>query len=159
MSNPKTIAEMTTELVKTFLEYNQIDVDQLPDVILGVHKAMKQVVWDTGENQHREEVEAITVVEQEVIPPPDWRSSKRKQEPAVPIANSVTPDYIVCLEDGKRFKTMRHHLRKAYNMSPEDYRRKWGLAEDYPITAPNYTKARKLIANRVGLGSRIRQNG
>jgi predicted transcriptional regulator len=74
--------------------------------------------------------------------------------PAVPIRKSVTPDYIVCLEDGKKLKMLKRHLRTSYNMTPEDYRAKWGLPADYPMVAPNYAKRRSDFAKRIGLGQK-----
>jgi predicted transcriptional regulator len=75
-----------------------------------------------------------------------------KQRPAVPVNQSITPEYIVCLEDGRKFKSLKRYLRSNYNMSPEDYRAKWALPADYPLIAPNYAKARSDIARRMGLG-------
>jgi predicted transcriptional regulator len=74
-------------------------------------------------------------------------------EPAVPIKRSVTPEFIVCLEDGKKFKSLKRHLRTRYGMTPEDYRAKWGLSHDYPMVAPNYAKERSDLAKRMGLGT------
>ena len=79
------------------------------------------------------------------------------KEPAVPVRRSITPDYLVCLEDGRKFKSLKRHLRTKYNMSPEDYRAKWGLAKDYPMVAPNYAKARSELAKQMGLGQGGRQ--
>ena len=73
------------------------------------------------------------------------------------IRSSVKPDYIVCLEDGKKFKSLKRHLRTQYNMSPEEYREKWGLAPDYPMVAPNYAKARSQLAKQMGLGQQRRR--
>ena len=78
-------------------------------------------------------------------------------EPAVPIKRSVTPDYIVCLEDGRQLQMLKRHLRKAFDMSPEQYRRRWGLPADYPMTAPNYAKKRSKIAKNTGLGTQPRR--
>jgi predicted transcriptional regulator len=78
-------------------------------------------------------------------------------EPAVPIKRSVTPDYIVCLEDGRQLQTLKRHPRKAFDMSPEQYRRRWGLPADYPMTAPNYAKKRSKIAKNTGLGTQPRR--
>ncbi|HEY4587068.1 MAG TPA: MucR family transcriptional regulator, partial [Brevundimonas sp.] len=74
------------------------------------------------------------------------------KEPAVPIRRSITPDHLVCLEDGRKFKSLKRHLRTKYNMSPEEYRAKWGLPKDYPMVAPNYAKARSELAKQMGLG-------
>jgi predicted transcriptional regulator len=76
---------------------------------------------------------------------------------AVPVKKSVTPEYIVCLEDGKKFKSLRRHLRAQYNMTPEQYREKWGLAPDYPMVAPNYAAARSRLAKQMGLGQQRRR--
>ena len=77
--------------------------------------------------------------------------------PAVPVKKSVTPEHIVCLEDGKKLKMLKRHLRTAYNMSPEEYREKWGLPADYPMVAPNYAKQRSKLAKQIGLGTRGRK--
>ena len=79
------------------------------------------------------------------------------KEPAVPVRRSITPDHLVCLEDGRKFKSLKRHLRTKYNMSPEEYRTKWGLAKDYPMVAPNYAKARSELAKQMGLGQGGRQ--
>lgn len=79
---------------------------------------------------------------------------KEKPKPAVPIRRSITPDYIICLEDGKKLKMLKRHLRTAYDMSPEDYREKWGLPADYPMVAPNYAAQRRTLAKKIGLGTK-----
>ena len=79
------------------------------------------------------------------------------KEPAVPIRRSITPDFLICLEDGRKFKSLKRHLRTKYNMSPEEYRAKCGLAKDYPMVAPNYAKARSDLAKQMGLGQGGRQ--
>jgi len=80
-------------------------------------------------------------------------------EPAVPVARSVRPEYIVCLEDGKKLKMLKRHLRTAYGMTPDDYRRKWGLKPDYPMVAPNYAKQRSAFAKKIGLGHSAKSGG
>lgn len=77
--------------------------------------------------------------------------------PAVPIKKSITPDFIVCLEDGKKLKMLKRHLKTAYNMTPEEYRERWGLSPDYPMVAPNYAKQRSRLAKQIGLGTRSRR--
>jgi predicted transcriptional regulator len=77
-----------------------------------------------------------------------------KLKPAVPVKRSIQPDYIICLEDGKRFKSLKRHLMRHYTMSPQDYREKWGLPDDYPMVAPNYARARSELAKKMGLGQR-----
>jgi predicted transcriptional regulator len=79
------------------------------------------------------------------------------KEPAVPVRRSITPDYLICLEDGRKFKSLKRHLRTKYNLSPEEYRAKWGLPKDYPMVAPNYAKARSDLAKQMGLGQGGRQ--
>ena len=74
------------------------------------------------------------------------------KEPAVPVKRSITPDFLICLEDGRKFKSLKRHLRTKYNLSPEDYRAKWGLPKDYPMVAPNYARARSDLAKQMGLG-------
>jgi len=83
--------------------------------------------------------------------------AEEPKEPAVPIKKSVQPDYIVCLDDGKRFKSLKRHLRTVYNLTPDQYRAKWGLAHDYPMVAPNYAAARSELAKQMGLGARRRK--
>jgi predicted transcriptional regulator len=78
-------------------------------------------------------------------------------KPAISVKKSITPDYIVCLEDGKKFKSLKRHLRTQYNMSPEEYREKWGLPADYPMVAPNYAQARSALAKQMGLGQQRRK--
>ena len=85
-------------------------------------------------------------------------STSEPTKPAVPVKRSVTPEYIVCLEDGKKFKSLKRHLRTQYNMTPEQYREKWGLPPDYPMVAPNYAQARSALAKQMGLGQQ-RQRG
>ena len=82
-----------------------------------------------------------------------------RQKPAVPVKKSIFPDYIVCLEDGKKLKMLKRHLKTAYNMSPEEYRKRWGLPSDYPMVAPNYAKHRSILAKEIGLGTKSRGKG
>ena len=86
-------------------------------------------------------------------------SGTGKPQPAVPIRRSIFPDYLVCLEDGKRLKMLKRHLKTAYNMTPEQYRDKWGLAPDYPMGAPNYAQHRSTLAKKIGLGTKPRARG
>jgi len=81
-------------------------------------------------------------------------SPREEPRPAIAVKRSVTSDYIVCLEDGKKFKSLKRHLRSHYNLSPEEYREKWGLPHDYPMVAPNYAEARSQLAKKMGLGTR-----
>jgi predicted transcriptional regulator len=80
-------------------------------------------------------------------------------KPAVPIRKSITPEYLVCLEDGKKLKMLKRHLKTSYNLTPEQYRERWGLAPDYPMVAPNYAKHRSSLAKKIGLGTKPRSGG
>jgi predicted transcriptional regulator len=82
-----------------------------------------------------------------------------RPQPAVPIKKSVNPDYLVCLEDGKKLKMLKRHLKTAYDLTPEQYRERWGLGSDYPMVAPNYAKQRSRLAKEIGLGTRARKGG
>lgn len=128
MDDKSEIIEMTTDIVSAFVSNNSINAAELPGLIQNVHRALAQVT--TGED---------------TTPP-------APQEPAVSVRKSITPDYLICLEDGRKFKSLKRHLRTKYNMSPEEYRAKWGLPKDYPMVAPNYAKARSDLAKQMGLG-------
>jgi predicted transcriptional regulator len=122
------LIEMTSEIVASYVEKNTIAASELPTLIQSVYRALSSVTT------------AVEVVETPV------------KEPAVPLRRSITPDFLVCLEDGRKFKSLKRHLRTRYNLSPEDYRSKWGLPKDYPMVAPNYAKARSDLAKQMGLG-------
>jgi predicted transcriptional regulator len=122
------IIEMTSEIVSSYVEKNTIGASELPALIQSVYRALSGVTT------------TVEVVETPV------------KEPAVPLRRSITPDFLVCLEDGRKFKSLKRHLRTRYNLSPEDYRAKWGLPKDYPMVAPNYAKARSDLAKQMGLG-------
>ena len=120
------------EIVVAYVANNSTPIGSLPGLIQSVHAALAQLV--------SEPVNSAPLVE--------------KQEPAVSIRKSITPDYLVCLDDGKKFKSLKRHLRTHYDLSPEEYREKWGLPHDYPMVAPNYAAARSDLAKRMGLGQR-----
>jgi predicted transcriptional regulator len=128
MNERQELIEMTVEIVSAYVGANEIDQQDLPVLIETVFGALKSV-------SHAAEGTAE----------PDLA-------PAVPVRKSVTPDYLVCLEDGKKFKSLKRHLRTRYDMSPEDYRAKWHLPHDYPMVAPNYAKVRSALAKKMGLG-------
>ena len=128
MENRADLVDMAAEIVSAYVGANQVNPQDLPGLIRTVHSALREV---SG---------AAPAV-------PDVA-----QEPAVSVKKSVTPDYIICLEDGKKFKSLKRHLRTRYSMTPEEYRTKWGLPHDYPMVAPNYAKARSDLAKRMGLG-------
>ncbi len=121
---------LTAEIVSAYVSNNAIGREDLPAIISDVHEALSRASQRTGVGD-REEL-----------------------KPAVALKKSVTPDYIVCLEDGKKFKSLKRHLRTHYNLSPEEYREKWGLPHDYPMVAPNYAAARSQLAKQMGLGTR-----
>ena len=120
--------ELAVDIVSAYVSNNTVPAAELPALIHEVHSALLRVT--SG---------AVPV-------------AAEAQKPAVPPKKSIFPDYIVCLEDGKRFKSLKRHLRTKYNLSPEQYRDKWGLGADYPMVAPNYAKARSALAKQMGLG-------
>lgn len=121
--------EMTVEIVASYVANNSIESAALPDLIRSVHSAITSL---SG-------------------PAP---VAGEAQDPAVPIAKSVTPDFLICLEDGRKLKMLKRYLRTRYDMSPDDYREKWGLPADYPMVAPNYAKLRSRHAKQIGLGKK-----
>jgi predicted transcriptional regulator len=123
------IIEMTTDIVAAYVGNNSMPATELPQLLSGVHTALSAVATGVSLETH-------------------------PAEPAVPIKKSITPDYLVCLEDGRKFKSLKRHLRTKYDLSPDDYRRKWRLPPDYPMVAPNYAKARSALAKKMGLGQR-----
>jgi predicted transcriptional regulator len=123
---------LTADIVAAHVSNNSVAVSDLPLLIQNVHGALAGL---SGE-------QAVPQV---------------KQEPAVSIRASIKPDYIVCLEDGKKLKMLKRHLMTHYKMTPEDYRAKWGLAADYPMVAPNYAEQRRSLAKKIGLGTSRRR--
>lgn len=130
-SSPELLS-LTTEIVAAHVSNNTVAINDLPALIEQVYRTLSNVG-------------AEPVVQSE------------KPQPAVAIKKSVTPEYIVCLEDGKKLKMLKRHLKTAYNMSPEEYRDRWGLPADYPMVAPNYAKQRSRLAKQIGLGTRARR--
>jgi len=128
MDDKSEIIEMTADIVSAYVGNNTVATADLPNLIQSIHRALTGVAAGT------DMVEAAP------------------KEPAVPLKRSITPDFLICLEDGRKFKSLKRHLRTKYNMSPEEYRAKWGLAKDYPMVAPNYAKARSELAKQMGLG-------
>ncbi len=124
------LVELTAKIVAAYVANNSITSSELPQLINETHAAL---VRATGQ-----------VVEAE----------REEQRPKVAVKKSVMPDYIICLEDGKKFKSLKRHLRTHYNMTPEEYREKWGLPHDYPMVAPNYARQRSDLAKKMGLGTR-----
>ncbi|MBX9745795.1 MAG: MucR family transcriptional regulator [Hyphomonadaceae bacterium] len=128
MDSRNDLVEMTSEIVSAYVSANELSPQDIPALIRSVHAALSQIAGASAPA-------AIGAL-----------------EPAVPIKKSITPDFIICLEDGKKFKSLKRHLRTRYAMTPDEYRAKWGLPHDYPMVAPNYAKERSNLAKRMGLG-------
>lgn len=126
--------ELAAEIVSAYVANNSVPASDLPNLINDVHNALSRV--------------SAGVAPPAVIEP---------QKPATSVKKSITPDFLVCLEDGKKFKSLKRHLRSQYNMSPEQYREKWALPADYPMVAPNYAEARSQLAKKMGLGQQRRK--
>src|SRR5437016_7623790 len=122
------LLRMTAEVVSAYVSNNTLATGQLADVIQAVYNSLRGL-------------------EGQVAEPP-----AEPAKPAVPIRKSITPEYLICLEDGKKLKMLKRHLRSTYNLTPDEYRVKWGLAPDYPMVAPNYAARRSEFAKRIGLG-------
>ena len=125
--------ELAADIVSAYVSNNSVPASDLPSLINEVHAALMRVTTDPA------------------------TPAAEAPKPAVPAKKSITNEFIVCLEDGRKFKSLKRHLRTQYNMSPEEYREKWGLAPDYPMVAPNYAKARSTLAKQMGLGQQRRR--
>jgi predicted transcriptional regulator len=128
--DPADLQALTTKVVAAYVGNNPVSVDELPQIINSVQAAFRGLGEDKA------------------------AAAKNEQTPAVPIKKSVTPDYVVCLEDGKKLKMLKRHLKTVYDMTPDDYRAKWGLPPEYPMVAPNYARARSEMATKLGLGKK-----
>ena len=126
-ANAGDILALTTEIVAAHVSNNTVSVGDLPHLINQVYQSLSTIGTGTA-----------PVVE--------------RPQPAVSVKKSITPDYIVCLEDGKKLKMLKRHLRSTYNMTPDEYRHRWGLPADYPMVAPNYAAQRSAFAKKIGLG-------
>ncbi|MBY0611355.1 MAG: MucR family transcriptional regulator [Beijerinckiaceae bacterium] len=126
--------ELAADIVSAYVSNNSVPSSDLPHLISDVHNALMRVGAGVA---------------------PELPSEPQK--PAISVKKSVTPDYIICLEDGKRFKSLKRHLRTQYNISPDQYREKWGLPPEYPMVAPNYAEARSRLAKEMGLGQQRRR--
>ena len=129
-TSPSDVLGLTAQIVSAHVSNNSISPDALTTLIQDVYRTLSGVGKEPAQ--------------------PD------KPQPAVPIKKSVFPDHIICLEDGKKLKMLKRHLKTAYNMSPEQYRERWGLAPDYPMVAPNYARHRSSLAKKIGLGTKPR---
>lgn len=124
------LVENTTRIVEAYVAHNPVEIKDLASLISEVYSALGKLSHDAPVQERTE------------------------LKPAVPKSKSIMPDYIICLEDGKEFKSLKRHLRTHYQLSPEEYREKWGLPHDYPMVAPNYARARSELAKKMGLGTR-----
>ena len=131
-AKPSELLALTTNIVAAHVTNNSVAVADLPRLIREVHDTLASVSGAGGREPER-------------------------PTPAVAIKKSVTPDFIICLDDGKKLKMLKRHLKTAYNLTPEQYRERWGLSADYPMVAPNYAKQRSRLAKQIGLGTRPRR--
>ena len=127
------LTSLTADIVSAYVAHNALTGDKLPDLIGSVYGALSKASAQATEPE------------------------KVELKPAVAIKKSVTAEYIICLEDGQKFKSLKRHLRSVHNMSSEEYREKWGLARDYPTVAPNYAATRSALAKKIGLGQNRRR--
>lgn len=133
IDNNEMLMELTAEVVAAYVSNNSLPVAELPALISDVYGALGRTSAPVQQPQ------------------------AEKPKPAVPVKKSVTDDYIICLEDGKKFKSLKRHLMTHYNLTPEEYREKWDLPADYPMVAPNYAAARSRLAKQMGLGHKRRR--
>ena len=131
--NANEMLNMTSEIVAAHISNNKVATSELSQLIEQVYRAISGVGSASG-------------------------PAAERPEPAVPIKKSITADHIVCLEDGKQLKMLKRHLKTSFNMTPQEYRERWGLAPDYPMVAPNYAKQRSKLAKQIGLGTRRKKS-
>ena len=131
MDQKPTIIALTSQIVAAYVGRNSVDQADLPKLIGDVHRALETAA---ASSLNRDET--------------------GEAKPPVNIKKTITPDYIICLEDGKKFKSLKRHLRSQFGLTPEQYREKWGLPHDYPMVAPNYASSRSALAKNMGLGRR-----
>ena len=127
------LVELTAQIVSAYVSNNTVPAGEIPGLINQVHLALSRVSGKSADGP------------------------AEPLKPAISVKKSITPEFIVCLEDGKKFKSLKRHLRTQYNMTPEQYREKWGLSADYPMVAPNYAAARSQLAKQMGLGQQRRR--
>lgn len=132
-TNDDTLITLTADIVAAHVSNNSVAVNDLPQLINNIHGALAGLAGRSA--------------------------PEAKLEPKVPIRSSIRPDYIVCLEDGKKLKMLKRHLMTHYQMTPDQYRQKWGLNSDYPMVAPNYAEQRRMLAKAIGLGTKRRKTG
>jgi predicted transcriptional regulator len=127
------LLNLTTEIVASYVSNNSVEANDLTEVVRTVYATLSDLSSGRGS------------------------FSTTRPEPAIAVKKSISDDYIVCLEDGKKLKMLKRHLKSAYNMSPEQYRERWNLAPDYPMVAPSYARQRSQLAKNIGLGTRPRR--
>ena len=128
MENQAQLVELTADIAAAYLSSNTVAAAELPGLIQTIHQALAGAAAGSA------------------------APASAPATPAVPVKKSITPDFLISLEDGRKYKSLKRHLRTKYNMTPDDYRSKWGLPKDYPMVAPNYAKARSDLAKQMGLG-------
>jgi predicted transcriptional regulator len=131
MQEKSSLIELTANIAAAYVSNHSVAQADLPKLIATIYRSLAAAPHDGQDNKAAEAAEL---------------------KPAIPVRKSITPDYIICLEDGKKFKSLKRHLRTHYDLSPEQYREKWGLPVDYPMVAPNYAEARSSLAKKIGLG-------
>lgn len=129
-ANPDLLG-LTAEIVSAHVSNNSVAVADLPSLIQDVYRTLASIGLPAAETPER-------------------------PQPAVPVKKSITPEYLICLEDGKKLKMLKRHLKTSFNLTPDQYRERWNLPSDYPMVAPNYTKHRSSLAKRIGLGTKPR---
>ena len=134
-SGESSYIQLTANIVSAYVSNNTVPSAEIPNLIGQIHSALLRVSGGQAP------------------------SPAEPLKPAVPLKRSITSDYLICLEDGKKFKSLKRHLRTQYKMTPEQYREKWGLPPDYPMVAPNYAAARSALAKKMGLGQQRRRKG
>ncbi len=130
------LARIVADVVASYVANNKVDMNELPNLVQQVYHSFLRLDGMTSANI----------------------SAADRPEPAVSIKKSVTPEYIICLEDGKKLKMLKRHLQTSYNMTPEQYRERWNLPSDYPMVAPSYAKERSKLAKDIGLGTKTKGN-
>jgi len=133
----KTLLALTVQLASAFVTSHSTPIGELPELLRAVHAALRSFGDQTQAAQ---------------------AAAPATREPAVPVDRSITPDYLICLEDGRRLKTLKRHLRATYGLTPEAYRSRWGLPPDYPMVAPGYAQRRSALAKAQGLGRTPRED-
>ncbi len=131
-TSPSNLLGLTAEIVSAHVSNNPVSLADLPNLIQDVYRTLSNV----GS--------------------PATRAEPERPQPAVPVKKSITPEYLICLEDGKKLKMLKRHLQTSYNLTPDQYRERWGLSADYPMVAPNYAKHRSSLAKKIGLGTKPR---